>query len=270
MLKTEYILYIATNARYGCSFDDAKDFNKALDVFSGFPNLSPLSLEGEAYQTDYISGMYPELESAIQYFFGKVYPSLSKGKLIPDETLRRYANDTIKKFKLQSGYDLDKAPNNVQLARLNDRMFLKQKKDLEKFAPEFLKELGLATIEISKDFRIVHKFMCYFDVIERILSGEISKDNAKEFMDIPGVEQGLTLLSLVEQNIIDKNLHILDWDRLCQSPQIAEFEVVKGKKYNFAVVLNKQRKQQKSQRFKREKGSIGKMFDFIDKIFKDR
>lgn len=244
--KTEHILYIVTNARYENTFGDQGAFNKSLEVFRKLPSVSPISLEGEYYQADYICGMYPELEKAIRYFYGKVSPSLRKLRLIPDETLRKYATETIKKFKLKDSYDFSGEPDAYQMARLNARIFPKEKKELEKFAPELLKEMGLALINTSKDCRVVFNFMKQFDAIKRIVSGKISREEAKGFINIPGVKQGLALLELVDQGIIDKKLHILDWRTFCRSSVIRKFDVGNGKKYNLSVAMVVQKHKHKT------------------------
>ena len=236
--KTSHILYIVTNARYHRSFNDGEEFDESLDVFAALPALSPLGLVGENYQQDYVAGMYPELESAIKYFSQKVLPSLRKEQLIPDEILREYADETIKKFGLISGYNFSKEPNAEQLSRINERIIPKQIKDMQKLAPEFLKEVGIAFSKNTNDFRLVHKFMRCFGYIERILSGKISKDYAQKFLDVEGVPLGLSMLELVEQGIIDKNLHILDPKRLSQSKHVKEFEF-EGKKYDLSQEFQK-------------------------------
>ena len=244
--KTEHILYIVTNARYGSIFGDRNEFNRTLEIFRKLPSVSPISLEGEYYQKDYIYGMYPELGGAIQYFYGKVSPYLNKLQLIPDETLRKYAAETIKKFKLKDSYDFVKEPNESQIARLNARIFPKEKKELVKFASELLREMGVALMNTSKDCRVVFKFMKQFDAIERIVSGKISRAEAKKFINIPGVMQGLELLKLVDLGIIDRKLRILDWHAFCKSSVLKKFDIGNGKKYNLSVALVVQKHRHKT------------------------
>ncbi len=234
--KTEHILYIVTNARYHSGYNDGQEFDKSLDLFAKLPTLSPLGLLGETYQQDYAFGMYPELEDAVKYFGQKVSPSLNKGLLLTDDVLHGFAEETIKKFGLKKGYNFSREPNPEQLTRLNHRIFPKLIRDMRELAPEFLMEMGIALSRTVNDFRLVYKFMDCFSYIGRILSGEISKKDAQQFLSLKGVPLGLSMLELVENGIIDKDLHILDPKRLCQSKQVKEFEF-DGKKYNLSPAL---------------------------------
>ena len=234
--RTDHILYIVTNTRYGSSFNDAEEFGKSLDIFKKLPSLSPLGLYGEYYQEDYVCGMYPEFEPALKEFFNKVYPDPDNKKALPDNILKGYAHQTMLKFGLNSSYDFSKEPDAEQLERLNERIMPKQIKDMDNFAPEVLREMGIALLKTSKDFRVVHYFMKCFSAIQRIASGEIEKEEAKNYTDIKGVIEGLSMLELVEQGIIDKDLHIVDMEGLCKSKQIQNFEI-NGKKYNLAETI---------------------------------
>ena len=234
--RTDHILYIVTNARYGSSFNDADEFKKSLNLFKKLPSLSPLGLDGEHYQRDYVCGMYPEFEPALGEFFNKVYPDPDNKKVLPDNILKGYAHQTMLKFGLKSSYDFSKEPDVEQLARLNERIMPKQIKDMNNFAPEVLREMGIALLKTSKDFRVVHDFMDRFDVIKDVVSGEIEEERAKNYTDIKGVPEGLSMLELVDKGIIDKDLHIVDIEGLCQSKQIQNFEI-NGKKYNLAEAI---------------------------------
>ena len=236
--NTRHILYIATNARYNSEFGDAAEFNKTLDIFKKLPSLSPLGLQGESYKNDYIVGMYPEFDGAIEYFRNKVYPDPNNKKVLPGILLKKYADETIKKFGLKDSYDFSQEPNAEQLARLNTSMIPKQIKDMNNLAPEFLKQMGVALAETSKDFRVVHEFMGCFNQMEAVLSGRISKEHAREFTDIKGVKMGLDFSELVDQRIIDEDLNILDAARLSQFPKIKEFTFV-GKSYDLSRAFQK-------------------------------
>ena len=70
--------------------------------------------------------MYPEFERAMEYFRDTVYSDPNNKRVLPDVLLKKYADETIKKFGLKESYYFSRKPNTEQLARLNTSMILKQ------------------------------------------------------------------------------------------------------------------------------------------------
>lgn len=239
-MKTEHLLYIYANTQYNCSEGDNIEFNKALKtLYEKITNPSPMgTLDGENYLGAYISGMYPEFEKAITFFQKEVEKYMHSNCKMTDILMKSKANSTIQKFQLKHEYDFDCEPNAEQQRRINALVRPKQKNDLIKYAPEFLKDIGLALMECSKDYLPVHSFIDEIKVIKNIVSGKYPEKLVRENQNIKGAKEGLEFLSLKKRGLINDNLQITDIDSFCASEIVKKFPV-DGKVYDLSKNLHK-------------------------------
>ena len=68
MIKTEHIFYINSNTRYARSKGDGVEFEEAIEKLNKLGEGPFLSLHESICMNDYIVGMYPELEKALDFF----------------------------------------------------------------------------------------------------------------------------------------------------------------------------------------------------------
>lgn len=239
-MKTEHLLYIYANTQYDCSEGDSAEFNKALKTLNEkIKNPSPQgTLDGENYLGAYISGMYPEFEKAVVFFQEEVEKYMHSNCKMTDILMKSKANSTIKKFRLKPEYDFDCEPNAEQKQRINAFIRPKQRNDLVKYAPEFIKDIGLALMECSKDYLPVHSFIDKIKVITNIVSGKYPEELVRKKQDIKGVKEGLEFLSLKKQGLINDNLQITDIDGFCASEIVKKFSI-DGKVYDLSKNLRK-------------------------------
>ena len=239
-MKTEHLLYIYANTQYDCSEGDSAEFNKALKTLNEkIKNPSPQgTLDGENYLGAYISGMYPEFEKAVVFFQEEVGKYMHSNCKMTDILMKSKAISTIKKFGLKREYNFDCEPNAEQQHRINALIRPKQKNDLTKYAPEFLKDVGVALMECSKDYLPVHSFIDKIKVITNTVSGKYPEKLVRENQDVDGAKEALEFLSLKKQGLINDNLQITDIDGFCNSEIVKNFPI-NGKVYDLSKNLRK-------------------------------
>ena len=224
MIKTEHILYINSNTRYARSKGDGVEFEYAIEKLNNLGNGPFLSLHESICMKDYIVGMYPELEKALDFFDKEFYKHPNGAKT--DELMHAQAKLTMKKFGLASEYDFDCEPNKEQLQQLNERIKPKQKSDSIKFAPGFLKDLAHVVIDVCDDYRQANQFLSTIHILNGIVSEKYPEDLVRKDQDsVNGVKMGLEFLSMKRQGLIDDNLNITDIDKFCASNVMKEFAV---------------------------------------------
>lgn len=235
-VKTEYILYLVANSRYGCSENDAQEFKEALDNYTEIP--ASLALTGEHYRLDYINGMFPELKDALQYYTGLIYPEGKEKKVHPDEVQISLAHKTMQRYNLKPSYDLFATPNAEQMERINKAFFPKIKKDLKEY-PEVFKKITAAFGITSHDSIAAFHLVGTFDTAVAVASKEIEKERALKFTDLPGVPLGLEILELRERGILDDELKIKDAEAFASSKLITQFKF-RDKTYDLGPAIRKQ------------------------------
>jgi len=239
-MKTEHILYIYSNTKYHSSGNDLIEFDAAVKKLNDkISSPSPLgNLDGGEYMGAYIAGMYPETAKAINFFQDEIAKYQESNYKITDTLMKSRAISTIKKFGLQFEYDFDCEPNAEQQKRINILVRQKQKSDLTEYAPAFLRDVGLALMNSTKDYHPVHKLIEKMKVINNIVSGIYNEDAVRKNLDINGATEGLEFLALKKQGILNDKLEIADIDRFCNAKIVKEFQV-DGKVYDLSESLYK-------------------------------
>ncbi len=219
-MKTEYALYIYANTRYSCSKGDSDEFNSALDTFSKH-ELSPFTTFDESsYLGDYISGMYPEFNDALEYYADLAHSKHNEGRYLSDDVIYFMAKMTMRKFNLKKEYDFNCEPTEQQMRQINTRIKARQKSETVRFALGFLKNVSLALINVCEDYRDINKFLSKINMINGIVSGKYPEEIARKYQNKPGVQEGLEFLALKKQGIIDEELKITDIDKFCDSKPV--------------------------------------------------
>lgn len=243
--KTEHILYICYNTRYHGGKGDMDEFERTIPLINVY---EPTSLESEEHYTpDYIAGMYPEFENALNAYEKLVKKRACEARarrereglantplFFSDKELDEMSSAIIKEFKLKDKYDFSSPPTKEQLERINHHFLPKQKRELKKVYTPTIFHIGMALAEKCKDFRLIYKFM---DMVRRtteaVATGEVDKETAKKYTDLKGVPLGLELLALREEGILDKDLNIKDMDKFMHSKVMTAFKF-EGKTYNLS------------------------------------
>lgn len=243
--KTEHILYICYNTRYHGGKGDMNEFERTIPLINVY---EPVSLEsGEHYTPDYIAGMYPEFEKALNTFAKLADERYKEARArcereglantpmyFSDEELAEVSSAIIKKFKLKDKYDFSSPPTKEQLERISHRILPKQKRELKNVFTPAIFHIGIAFAEKCKDSRLVHKFMIASrNTTEVVATGRVDKETAKKYKDLKGVPLGLELLALREEGILDKDLNIKDMDKFMHSKVMTAFKF-EGKTYNLS------------------------------------
>ncbi|MBR3501519.1 MAG: hypothetical protein IKO06_01285 [Alphaproteobacteria bacterium] len=235
MIKTEHILFINSNTRYERSKGDGAEFEAAISKLNEFGRGTFQFFDESVSMKDYIVGMYPEFEKALDYFHEEFYKYPDGAK--NDALMGAKAKVTINKFGLNKEYDFDCEPNKEQLRRLNERIKPKQKNDAAKYAPGFLKHIAFAVIDACDDCRRANLFLRNINVISGVLSGRYPEDFVRKYQENnDGAKEGLKFLSLKKEGLIDDRLEITDIDKFCDSKIIKEFSVG-GKVYDLSEKL---------------------------------
>ncbi|MBR1600054.1 MAG: hypothetical protein IJ677_00590 [Alphaproteobacteria bacterium] len=169
--------------------------------------------------------MYPEFEKAVIFFQEEVEKYMHSNCKMTDLLMKAKANSTMRKFGLKREYDFDCEPNIEQQRRINALIRPKQKNDLIKYAPEFLKDIGLALMDCSKDYLPVHSFIDKIKVVKNIVSEKYPEKLVRENQNIKGAKEGLEFLSLKKQGLINDDLQITDIDAFCSSEIVKNFPI---------------------------------------------
>lgn len=235
-MKTEYLLYIYANTQYNCSEGDALEFNTALKSLTGkISYASPNGgFDGSNYLGAYILGMYPELERPLKFFQDEIYKYKETG--ISDNLMKLKALTAISKFGLSRNYVFDNEPDAEQFRRINTSVRNMQKNDLISYASPLFRDMGLALMQSEQDYRPIHQFIEKINMMNKIVSGTYLEKMLKDNININGVSEGLALLSLKKQGIINDKLEIVDIDKFCSTKIVKEFSIGE-KSYDLSVGL---------------------------------
>ena len=235
-MKTEHLLYIYANTQYGCAEGDKAEFDAALKTLTGkISYASPTGMfEGSNYLGAYIAGMYPELEKSVKFFQEEIYKYKETG--ISDILMKSKALMTISKFGLQRNYDFDKEPNDEQFRRINAFVRKMQKNDLVNYASPVFRDLGIVLMQSENNYQPIHQFIEKINIMNKIVSGTYPEEKVKESKDIAGVVEGLALLDLKKQGIINDKSEITDINRFCDAEIVKNF-AINGKVYDLSKEL---------------------------------
>lgn len=235
-MKTEYLLYIYANTQYNCSEGDAAEFNAAVESLTGKISYASPSgaFDGSDYLGAYISGMYPELEKPLKFFQEEIYKYKATG--ISDNLMKIKALKAISKFGLSRNYDFDTVPNAEQFQRINTSVRKMQKNDLFDYAPPLFRDMGIALMQSEQDYRPIHQFIEKINMMNKVVSGMYPEKMLKDHININGVAEGLALLSLKNQGIINDKSEIVDVEKFCNAGIVKNF-AVGGKSYDLSKGL---------------------------------